>query len=764
MTLLEAYLGRGALTRIVKSVADPGHVRHGTRKDKQGNEVATPDPAGPGRQRPRGPDGGAGRDPAGSGRRAPGRRVRRADEPDRDRRDTHPADARRVPVRPAPPGGRSPRKLRPGHPDRCQEAGVLPAHRRAAPAGTGRRHPAKKPSTWCSSTAGASTSARSPGCWAPTRPTPARSSAPSCSTTRPPAAPSSPRASTCRGTCARSWPAARTAAAGDPERYTANVESLQAVQPAALAAEDIQARLGSAWLSREIVQDGLRHDPGGPDADRHPPRRRGMARVHAQGTQLQRAGPLRNERLERRRPGRGTADQRLGRRLPQAHRPGDGGGEELPRRQRHAVRLPQGAAPGRGLRLLALVGPRPRRRMRAPLQQRLQQPGQAQMGLLPVLHPGPGARDQAAPVPERHGAPPAHRKRPGRVGGGRGQDRTRHRRGDGRQPAGPPPAGRDRVPGQPGQPVARPDLPHLPRKRRCWSPTTTCAPARTPGRCSSSAPPRATTSWPSSRTSSSGPCRCRPTRPARRWTRRSTSSPATRRRPQPRATGTPPRALQGQIARMEAQYSAVAQAAGGATGFTDARITAVVVDEWHNFRRITRDSNNRAMAIVNGSDRADHMLAVFDYLRKRHPEGLLLGLSGTPLEQSIADAWAAMRFFAPETAEGTRAGGVRRVPDHLRAHRGAPRADPHRQRPARARAGVGLVQPARDAPRPVGPVRRRGPQRRPGTERPPPDRGPPADPRPAADPGPGERAGGDRRAATRGSRPATATGTTTSCG
>ena len=41
VTLLEAYLGRDALTWIVQSAADPDHVRHGTRKDKQGNEVAT---------------------------------------------------------------------------------------------------------------------------------------------------------------------------------------------------------------------------------------------------------------------------------------------------------------------------------------------------------------------------------------------------------------------------------------------------------------------------------------------------------------------------------------------------------------------------------------------------------------------------------------------------------------------------------------------------------------------------------------------------
>ena len=41
VTLLEAYLGRHALTRIVNSAASPEHVRQGTRKDKQGQEVTT---------------------------------------------------------------------------------------------------------------------------------------------------------------------------------------------------------------------------------------------------------------------------------------------------------------------------------------------------------------------------------------------------------------------------------------------------------------------------------------------------------------------------------------------------------------------------------------------------------------------------------------------------------------------------------------------------------------------------------------------------
>ena len=174
-------------------------------------------------------------------------------------------------------------------------------------------------------------------------------------------------------------------------------------------------------------------------------------------------GRVRNQRLARRGPGPRAADQRLDHGAPHPRRPEDRGGDEVPRRRRDPVRVPEGPAPGRGLRQLAVVRPAARGRVRASLQQRLQQPRQADLGLLPVPRPGPGARHPAAPVPELHGAPPAHRERPGRMGGRRGQDRTRHRRGDGRLPAGPAPAGGDRNPGVAGQPVARPDLPHLPR-------------------------------------------------------------------------------------------------------------------------------------------------------------------------------------------------------------------------------------------------------------------------------------------------------------
>ena len=107
------------------------------------------------------------------------------------------------------------------------------------------------------------------------------------------------------------------------------------------------------------------------------------------------------------------------------------------------------------------------------------------------------------------------------------------------------------------------------------------------------------------------------------------------------------KAYQEQIAKIEAQYKAAARATGAGATLIDF-VSGIVVDEVHNFRRFRRESENRSLAIVQGSTRANHMLSVFDYLRNRHPDGLRLGLTGTPLEQTIADAWAMMRLFVPE--------------------------------------------------------------------------------------------------------------------
>ena len=69
---------------------------------------------------------------------------------------------------------------------------------------------------------------------------------------------------------------ADAAALTDP-RFTENVEALISVQPADLAAAEIDVRLGSAWLPPEDVQDftnGLVNIPGGVE----------VGHIHALGT------------------------------------------------------------------------------------------------------------------------------------------------------------------------------------------------------------------------------------------------------------------------------------------------------------------------------------------------------------------------------------------------------------------------------------------------------------------------------------------------
>ena len=257
VTLLEAYLGRHALTRIVNSAASPEHVRQGTRKDKQGQTVTTATQLVEVAkvraalmtalaQIPQGAD-------ADTLTATFGERMSRI-ETGEQRTRLMPAAFRSDPRRPAvealetfdPVTQTAAKKAvfsrRTAMPHRMELGADTPQealdlvliHRRrvdlgeiARLLGTGEAEARAQlgtlvfddPATGDLVAAGEYLS----------------------------------------GNVREKLAAARTAAAGDPERYTANVESLEAVQPPALAAEDIQARLGSAWLSREIVQEGLRY-------------------------------------------------------------------------------------------------------------------------------------------------------------------------------------------------------------------------------------------------------------------------------------------------------------------------------------------------------------------------------------------------------------------------------------------------------------------------------------------------------------------------
>lgn len=52
---------------------------------------------------------------------------------------------------------------------------------------------------------------------------------------------------------------AATAAAAEDERFTRNVDELKAVLPAPLGADEIEARIGSIWISPEVHQESLGH-------------------------------------------------------------------------------------------------------------------------------------------------------------------------------------------------------------------------------------------------------------------------------------------------------------------------------------------------------------------------------------------------------------------------------------------------------------------------------------------------------------------------
>jgi N12 class adenine-specific DNA methylase len=439
--------------------------------------------------------------------------------------------------------------------------------------------------------------------------------------------------------------AARTAAAGDPERYTANVENLEAVQPPALAAEDIQARLGSAWLSREIVQQGLRHvledprltviHPGGSEWKVESRTARNSRAQDTYGTSdwnaLDLAGALlTNASITVRRtyidPVTGTE---------RSYR--DDGATLFAFRK--AQRLDADfvswlwSDPERADECVRLYN--------NAYNNQVKRVWDASPFYIPGLAPGMKLHPfQSAMVRRLHtesglGAwvVGAGKTELGIVAAMEGARLGRHQLTAIVTPASLVNQWRDRI--YRTFPEARvliadDDLRGRRDSRAVFTERAASGDyqlAITPYEFFGSLP------------LSGDAARASVDEEIDKLTRYAQEAAA-------QGDRSTAKDLQGKIARLEAKHSAEVKASGGASGFTDTGIDSVVVDEWHNFRRIRRDSNNRLLA-MSGSARANHMLAVFDYLRKHHPEGLLLGLSGTPLEQSIADAWAAMRFFTP---------------------------------------------------------------------------------------------------------------------
>ena len=440
--------------------------------------------------------------------------------------------------------------------------------------------------------------------------------------------------------------AARTAAAGDPDRYTANVESLEAVQPPALAAEDIQARLGSAWLSREIVQEGLRYvledprltviHPGGSEWKVESRTARNSRAQDTYGTSdwnaLDLAGALlTNASITVRRT---TIDPVTG--------------AEKSYRDDAATLFAFRKAQRLDADFVSWLWSDPQRADECvrlynnAYNNQVKRAWDASPFYIPGLAPGMKLHPfQNAMVRRLHTESGlaawvvgAGKTELGIVAAMEGARLGRHELTAIVTPASLVNQWRDRI--YRTYPEARvlvadDDLRGRKDAREVFTERAASGDyqlAITPYEFFGSLP------------LSADAARASVDEEIDKLTRYAQEATA-------QGDRYTAKDLQGKIAKLEAKYSAAVKASGGAAGFTDARIDSVVVDEWHNFRRIRRDSNNRLLAMP-GSGRANHMLAVFDYLRKHHPDGLRLGLSGTPLEQSIADAWAAMRFFTPE--------------------------------------------------------------------------------------------------------------------
>ena len=471
------------------------------------------------------------------------------------------------------------------------------------------------------------------------------SSAPSSSTTRP-AGDLVAAGEYLSGNVREKLAAARTAAAGDPERYTANVDSLQAVQPPALAAEDIQARLGSAWLSREIVQEGLRYvlqdprltviHPGGSEWKVESRTARNSRAQDTYGTSdwnaLDLAGALlTNASITVRRT---TIDPVTG--------------AERSYRDDAATLFAFRKAQRLDADFVSWLWSDPERADECvrlynnAYNNQVKRVWDASPFYIPGLAPGIKLHPfQNAMVRRLHTESGlaawvvgAGKTELGITAAMEGARLGRHRLTAIVTPASLVNQWRDRI--YRTYPEARvlvadDDLRGRKDSRAVFT-----------ERAASGDYQLAITPYEffGSLALSADAARASVDEEIDKLTRYAQEAAA-------QGDRYTAKELQGKIAKLEAKYSAAVKASGGAAGFTDTGINSVVVDEWHNFRRIRRDSNNRLLAMP-GSGRANHMLAVFDYLRKHHPDGLRLGLSGTPLEQSIADAWAAMRFFTPE--------------------------------------------------------------------------------------------------------------------
>lgn len=89
--------------------------------------------------------------------------------------------------------------------------------------------------------------------------------------------------------------------------------------------------------------------------------------------------------------------------------------------------------------------------------------------------------------------------------------------------------------------------------------------------------------------------------------------------------------------------------------FEDTGIDYLCIDEAHDYKNLSTPSNIRGAA-VEGSDRASNMKAKVDYLRSVHGDRVATFATGTPIANSVSEAYIMQKYLRPDLLE---AAGVR---------------------------------------------------------------------------------------------------------
>ena len=97
---------------------------------------------------------------------------------------------------------------------------------------------------------------------------------------------------------------------------------------------------------------------------------------------------------------------------------------------------------------------------------------------------------------------------------------------------------------------------------------------------------------------------------------------------------------------LEAMEEKIGEREEGVTYFEDLEVDRLFLDECHNYKNVTIDTNINALGInTQGSKKCDDMMEKVHYVQKMHNGGGVIFASGTPITNSITDIYNIQRYL-----------------------------------------------------------------------------------------------------------------------